>query len=207
MFRGFFPNDDLFAKFRLSFRQIMVKYLPSRKEGNQHLELDPRLMDLFLSLKGDKPELDSDIGDQVEDLISFVLDNFKFHGEQIAIDEVDLDAVSLSVKYLMKMTIDIQEAIRCYHEAATPRKQEHVILILDKSLHLFPWESMPCLRGRSVSRLPSLGSLIERTVDSPVEGPTWPTVAANRGFYILNPSGDLTHTQSQFENTLSKYLS
>jgi hypothetical protein len=57
------------------------------------LELDPRLIDLFLSLKSDKPESDSGLADQMEDLICFALDNFKFHGEQIAIDEIDLDAV------------------------------------------------------------------------------------------------------------------
>lgn len=102
------------------------------------------------------------------------------------------------------MTIDIQEAVRCYHEAATPRKQDHVILILDKSLHMFPWESLPCLRGRSVSRLPSLGSLMERIVDSPMQGPSWPSVVPSKGFFVLNPGGDLTHTQSQFENTLSR---
>ena len=103
------------------------------------------------------------------------------------------------------MTIDIQEAIRCYHEAAPPKKQDHVILILDKALHMFPWESLPCLRGRSVSRLPSLGTMMERVVMSPIEGAIWPSVTANKGFFVLNPSGDLKHTQSQFETTLSKY--
>ena len=102
------------------------------------------------------------------------------------------------------MTIDIQEAIRCYHEAVAPRKQEHVILILDKGLHMFPWESLPCLRGKSVSRLPSLGSLMERIVDSPMDGASWPSITPNRGFFVLNPEGDLAHTQSQFENTLAK---
>ena len=95
MFRGFFPNDDVFARFRLALRQILVKFLPSRKEGETHLELDPRIVDLFLSLKAAKPELDSDVVDQIEDLVCFALDNFKFHGEQIAIDEIDLDAVNL----------------------------------------------------------------------------------------------------------------
>jgi hypothetical protein len=93
MFRGFFPNDEIFAKFRFAFRQILIKFLPSRKEGDTQMELDPRLVDLFLSLKSDKPEMDTDVADQVEDLICFALDNFKFRGEQIAIDEIDLDAV------------------------------------------------------------------------------------------------------------------
>jgi hypothetical protein len=103
MFRGFFPNDDIFAKFRLTFRQILVKFLPSRKEGDIQLELDPRLVDLFLTLRSEKQEMDSDVADQVEDLICFALDNFKFHGEQIAIDEVDLDAVCLLYS---KLTVD-----------------------------------------------------------------------------------------------------
>jgi hypothetical protein len=93
MFRGFFPNDDLFGKFRAAFRAILVKYLPSRLGGDDALELDPRLVDLFLSLKGEGSGGEGDMADQVEDLICFALDNFKFHGEQIAIDEIDLDAV------------------------------------------------------------------------------------------------------------------
>lgn len=102
------------------------------------------------------------------------------------------------------MTIDIQEAIRCYHETCTPRKEGHVVLILDKSLHMFPWESLPCLRGRSVSRVPCLSALLERVVPSP-EGTSWPSVAPTKGFYILNPEGDLKHTQFTFDNVLSKY--
>src|SRR5437868_3264083 len=93
MFRGFYPNDDAFAKFRSTFRQILSKFLPGRREKDVPLELDPRLVDLFLSLTSDKPEREADVADQVEDLICFAIDNFKFHGEQIAIDEVDLDAV------------------------------------------------------------------------------------------------------------------
>ena len=59
------------------------------------MELDPRLIDLFLSLTAENKDV-TDVADQVEDLICFALDNFKFHGEQIAIDEVDLDAVCSS---------------------------------------------------------------------------------------------------------------
>ena len=102
------------------------------------------------------------------------------------------------------MTIDIQEAIRCYHETCTPKNEEHIVLILDKSLHMFPWESLPCLRGRSVSRLPCLSALLERVVPSLQEGSSWPTIESAKGFYVLNPEGDLKHTQSKFENSLSR---
>jgi separase len=47
---------------------------------------------------------------------------------------------------------------------------------------------------------------MERVVDSPSEGPSWPSVAANRGFFVLNPEGDLTHTQFQFETTFARYV-
>ena len=104
------------------------------------------------------------------------------------------------------MTVDVQEAIRCYHEAVGAPKQDHVLLVLDKALHLFPWESLPCLRGRSVSRLPSFGSLLERVVDSPIDGAMWPSVVPDRGFFVLNPDGDLSYTQTQFENNLLRYV-
>jgi hypothetical protein len=37
-----------------------------------------------------------------------------------------------------------------------------MVLILDQNLQAFPWESLPCLEGQSVSRLPSLECLRER---------------------------------------------
>ncbi|KAG9048841.1 hypothetical protein FS837_011847, partial [Tulasnella sp. UAMH 9824] len=81
------------------------------------------------------------------------------------------------------------------------------------NLQGLPWESIPILRGRSVSRIPSISFLLDRvdlvrhqqgqaiTSRSSTGGPPpdRTTVDPLKTFYILNPSGDLKNTQSTFE--------
>ena len=115
-----------------------------------------------------------------------------------------------------QITVEVLDALRQYHEAAKHQEHtvgaQHTILILDKALHCFPWESMPCLRGKAVTRLPSLGCLRDlilqetrrqRTQTVPSTSPT-PSIDRHNGAYLINPSGDLTATQSRFEGSLEK---
>lgn len=108
------------------------------------------------------------------------------------------------------------DALRQYHEAAKnqedPKSSQHTILILDKALHCFPWESLPCLKGQAVSRLPSLGCLRDRILQQTRQhksatvaslDPIF-TVNSSSGAYIINPGGDLTATQLRFEKPLEK---
>src|SRR5438105_3995296 len=105
------------------------------------------------------------------------------------------------------MVIETMDALRCYHEAANTNPlrntQQHTILILDKALHLIPWESLPCLNGVSVSRVPSLGCLRERIIsqrnDIHDNGPEGVYVDSKDTAYVLNPAGDLKSTQAVFE--------
>lgn len=81
--------------------------------------------------------------------------------------------------------------------------------MLDKTLAGFPWESLPCLLGRSVSRLPSISFLRDRidlassiaTADSPC---LEIAVDSARAAFVLNPGGDLAATQRTFEPWLSE---
>lgn len=114
------------------------------------------------------------------------------------------------------MTIELLDALRQYHETAKTQESasssQHTILILDKALHCFPWESLPCLKGQAVSRLPSLGSLRDRILQQTkqqqvkVDTSTDPmlTIRRSGGAYVLNPGGDLIATQSRFEEPLEK---
>ena len=83
----------------------------------------------------------------------------------------------------------------------------HIILLLDKHLHAFPWESIPCLANQNVSRLPSLAALrsclltAEATKslsksDPSLLGAEGHFVSRSGGHAIVNPSGDLAHTDS-----------
>lgn len=112
------------------------------------------------------------------------------------------------------MIVELTDALDTYHQHAVFRASEaeqevnHTILILDKSVHMFPWESLPCLRGHSVSRLPSLAALRERILMMQKNTPsqTLPGfyVDKNKGSYILNPSSDLISTQKMFEDDFKK---
>lgn len=110
--------------------------------------------------------------------------------------------------------IDIIDALRHYHQAVVNEQsnesEKHTILILDKNLHCFPWESLPCIKGHSVTRLPSLGCLRDRILQqrrnsTRTDGRIY--ARRNNGASILNPGGDLTATQGKFEEALQELSS
>ena len=112
------------------------------------------------------------------------------------------------------MTEDLKDALsRFHHDSDSGFTEEglfdinsvaisnHLILLLDKNLQSIPWESIPCLRGRSVSRVPSISFLRDRLLD---RGRGDKAVSTCKVSYVLNPAGDLKSTQKEFEDTLSK---
>ncbi|KAK9354170.1 peptidase family C50-domain-containing protein [Lipomyces doorenjongii] len=198
MLSGNIRNRDLLSKFSSSFILILKKHLPTRRtvrtrQGTRlktpEVKIDPRVFELFISL-GDPAETDNT--EMLEDLIYFVLDILQFHGECNAYDELDMDQI----------VVDVQEILRSYYESLEDGddKVEHIVLILDKTVHMFPWESLPCLRGQSISRLPSLSSL--RSILQNYRGQK---IDVEKGAYILNPSTDLVNTQNLFQSQLDSF--
>jgi separase len=207
-FTGIFSQharrSDLLGRFQKSFTNILDKHLPSRrKSGKRHLNsntiLDPRILELFIGL-GDASDEACDLGEPLEDLLYFVVDILQFHGELNAYAEIDFDSIVL----------DTHDALRAYHAAVRSAGLEdegrHTILILDKELHAFPWESLPCMDGLAVSRLPSLGCLRDRILcqlENMPEGAAYGQyISRGNGAYVLNPSGDLKSTQTTFQKPL-----
>lgn len=95
------------------------------------------------------------------------------------------------------------------------RRIEHLFLVLDNTLQSLPWESLPVLRGRSVSRIPSTKFLQDRlelrgvwsgtsSNGASSSDPTTFPIDVNKSFYVLNPSGDLANTQTTFSPWLEK---
>ncbi|KAF9565327.1 hypothetical protein EC968_004164 [Mortierella alpina] len=128
-----------------------------------------------------------------------------------------------------RIAVQIKQALRCYWLAETEAKNNgfdegaHVILILDKHLQGFPWESCPALRGEAVSRMPSMWFLRDRILQQRFlsssggqdsiyrqdqapgqrqERSEWRDLEVDpqRTFYILNPAGDLKNTEKEFED-------
>ncbi|QSL64527.1 hypothetical protein MERGE_001828 [Pneumocystis wakefieldiae] len=194
-FKGIFfqsnINQGSFVKFKNSVNKIIAKHLFSRKiiRKNKNavtFEIESRLLELFVKLDLN----DSKIDEYLEDLIYFILDIFQFHGETVAYDEIDID----------QMVVDFQEAISNYNKESSvllEKEQQHLILVLDKSIQSFPWESLPCLRKLSISRVPSLYCIYDRLNSDKFD--TYQKVNRNNGCYVLNPSSDLINTQNNFE--------
>lgn len=213
-FKGMFSqhrkNPELLARFQRDFHQMLDRMLPSRNKARgkkttiktETITLDPRILDLFIGL-GDPTEPDVDFDEALNDLLYFIVDILQFHGERNAYDEIDFDG----------MVLETYDALRGYHNAANSTEREegtHTVLVLDKLLHAFPWESMPCMDGLSVSRVPSLAclrQLIREAGRDPTRKSHGHFVSAKAGTYILNPSSDLTNTQTFFQSAFSSLSS
>ncbi|QDS72205.1 hypothetical protein FKW77_005238 [Venturia effusa] len=204
-FRGIFAKDrcdpQALANFQSDLLKIMGRHLPSRQARLQPktLKLDPRILELFTGL-GDPNEEDNEIDEALMDLLYFVVDILQFNGERNAYDEIEFDA----------MVVETIDALKAYHRAAEIEDEDtHIILILDKCLHSIPWESLPSLRGQSVSRLPSLAALRARIMlmkksrdeaEETHEARFY--VSRSSGASMLNPSGDLRNTQETMQPLL-----
>ncbi|KAL5564053.1 hypothetical protein UlMin_033800 [Ulmus minor] len=85
--------------------------------------------------------------------------------------------------------------------------QEPIILVLDSEVQMLPWENIPILRNQEVYRMPSVWSITARLDRSHhnqrqvgMVGVDFPFIDPLDAFYLLNPSGDLSSTQIEFEN-------
>lgn len=218
-FRGIFSqhqrHSELFVKFQKNFQAILDKHLPSRRQvrgkkpakSATKVSLDSRVLELFIGL-GDASDEECDFDEMLNDLLYFVVDILQFHGERNAYDEIDFDT----------MVVETLDSLHSYHAEAknfeAAKTKCHTILVLDKALHTFPWESMPCLQGLAVSRVPSLACLrrliLEQRSSSQVtssgDAQEGHHASIDNGTYILNPSGDLKATKDTFEAPLKSCL-
>ena len=85
---------------------------------------------------------------------------------------------------------------------ASPRKP--TVLILDKELQGLPWESIDCLAGHSVSRVPSIHqlALLYLTHSSDSQSVPMTGIRQDKIYYVVNPDQDLPKTQAAIEPNL-----
>ena len=204
-FRGMFGKSvkhdtKKYAKLYANILQILSNTIPvfkgDQRTASQKNSLDHRFVDLFIGLRHpDVSDEENSFGELLEDLIYFLADMFRLRGNPIELDEIDLDEI------IMQLEESLRQYHNCKDEEGRPEETTHLILILDTCLHTFPWESLPCLRGKSVSRIPAVSAFHERVNQA------WPVVINPKGTSILNPSGDLGNTQKMFEKPLASLKS
>ncbi|WVZ73465.1 hypothetical protein U9M48_021768, partial [Paspalum notatum var. saurae] len=109
------------------------------------------------------------------------------------------------------------ETLKCLITNATcelskPVDRGPVILVLDANVQMLPWESLPVLRNQEAYRMPSIASILlalSRSKDHCNDGsaivPPFPVINPFNSFYLLNPSGDLSSTQEEFDQLFRNY--
>jgi separase len=148
--------------------------------------------------------------EELEDLLYFILDLYQFHGVPVVTAEVDsMQAVVDLRSALEEHQARLQKVSRRKPDRVeTSAIEEHVFLVLDKNVQGLPWESLPSLRGRSVSRIPCVDFLYDRIAFASLRrqrlslvDPSDGTAVVNprNGYFILNPSGDLKKTEGRFQ--------
>ncbi|OAP63271.1 hypothetical protein AYL99_02498 [Fonsecaea erecta] len=204
-FRGLLSAPDIdetgLKKFGQCLSSTLHRHLPSRQKSSKScdpgIELHDHVLELFVAL-GHPREVE--LEDAVTDLLYFVVDILQFNGERNAYDEIDFDA----------MLVEVLDALHSYHDrqSTSQEKQRHVILVLDKELQMFPWESLSCLKNQGVSRMPSIASVWERLRAIGGQGHNLEghMVPRTDGSYILNPSSDLRATQETFGQIFQNQL-
>ncbi|CAH7673700.1 peptidase family C50-domain-containing protein [Phakopsora pachyrhizi] len=185
-------TDDLVG-LRESLEKLFRRHLISPNDKNFYYSknLDGQIIESFISLPISCRDED------LEDFIQFAVDTYQIQEAPVVGDEVDADQVVCELR-------DIQKA---YLKPFSKRDcaDQHLFLILDKAFQGFPWEVLPILRGHSVSRIPSLSFLRDR-LDVNFSSSLPMVVDSRKTSYILNPSGDLKNTQTQFESWLDGNL-
>ena len=166
------------------------------KKQTTRMHLDDSLLECFSRLS---PKCRDE---ELEDLVYFILDLYQFHGVQVAIAEVDVDHVVVDLRTALE-----EHAARVRGRASL-QEDEHVFLVLNRSLQEIPWESLPILRGRSISRIPNVDFLVDRLEFARRRDQSTGPKSGQYGgrtrldlsstYYILNPSGDLESTERRF---------
>ncbi|KAJ0987621.1 hypothetical protein J5N97_005977 [Dioscorea zingiberensis] len=88
-----------------------------------------------------------------------------------------------------------------------------IVLVLDGDMQMLPWESLPTLRKQEVYRMPSVSSIFAllhqmrggRGLDRRNET-VFPLVNPFDAYFLLNPSGDLPETQTEFEDLFKREM-
>jgi len=190
------PGEAMSA-FRNRLNRVFEQTIGAQgKKRSIHMHVNPALLECFSRLS---PKCRDE---ELEDLVYFILDLYQFHGVQVAIAEVDIDHVVIDLRATLE---DHATRVR---GRLSPQEDEHVFLVLNRCLQEIPWESLPILRGRSVSRIPNVDFLIDRlefakrrcqsrSRDSDhYSGYT--RLDSSSTYYVLNPSGDLEGTERRF---------
>ncbi|TBU57165.1 peptidase family C50-domain-containing protein [Dichomitus squalens] len=197
--RDVHPDDLAVLRSRLD-TIFMGSLVFQDKKPKSRIGLDDGLLECFSRL----PPTCRD--EELEDLIYFILDLYQFHGIPIAISEVDMDQIVVELRNALE-----EHSVRLKARSIDVDEDGHIFLVLDKNVQGIPWESLPVLRGKSTSRIPSVDFLLDRLEFSRLHKQRAQATSLDRAtvdprktYFVLNPSGDLKGTEGRFASWLKE---
>ncbi|KAL7753527.1 separin protein [Sorochytrium milnesiophthora] len=131
------------------------------------------------------------------DLVHYMLDMARLcdGGDSLEVERADVNKIiEQTAAFLSSFVVAAQDTLQPF---------SHIVLVLDRHLQQMPLESMPVLRAAPAVRVPSLAFLYDRLARR--SGSVSFECDASSAAYVLNPSGDLSSTQTTFDDALSKY--
>ncbi|XP_071350863.1 separin [Trachinotus anak] len=137
-----------------------------------------------------------------EEMLKAVLSAFPVLSQE----DLQRFALGLSPQWDMECDQLLQKAVSQLSERDEPHG--HVVLILDRYLQKLPWESISILKSRSVSRMPSLHSLIGLSIQKETDSHSIlkQGVDTRKVFYVLDPDANLGNSQDRFKEWFSSKL-
>lgn len=112
------------------------------------------------------------------------------------VNSVTLGANSIARSELLDLSSILKSKLEQINKARVLTDTEnkgHIVLIPGSSCTKIPWESIPSLRGKSVTRMPSVVQLQDYLIKYKSLMETG--IEPNKGYYVLNPGGDLKRTE------------
>ncbi|KAI8855054.1 peptidase family C50-domain-containing protein [Chytridium lagenaria] len=177
-FKGLFLDDNFDSAtcipfldgFRIACSQILSEVL------GRSIQLDRETCRLILRL-GPNPR-----PFELEDIIAYIV-FVQMHPEaRSSMSNMNIEAIE----------DDVLSEIRKFH-----RNVKEAKCLTDL---LFTLESIPVMRGTSISRVPCMSFLFERLLkDEDRLDMSFADIDRSKVFYVLNPNGDLKGTQMEFE--------
>lgn len=165
-----------------NIKKALVDKLKVHKETIDGLELlHPNVFELFLKIDGLTKE-------KVQDLLKFLLDS---------VDSESSGMNTLIADAAQELKRDIQNIKK---QQKKDSEKSHIVLIPGGKCTDIPWESIPSLRNKSVTRMPTVLQL--RQYLSKYKHLLDNGINTDKGYYVINPGGDLKRTE---ENLSPKF--
>lgn len=197
-FTGIFngPNNDqleLFSDFKHDFELLWSSILAPVLD-TESLTFNDFIVKLFYQFEVSK-ELGATESPKLDDLIYFVIEQLSMKSPKISPDVIDIIKVRNSLIQIIENYSQTRMAISSTHK----RTDEHIVLVVGPECNSIPWESLQCLRNKSVSRMPSIKEL-SKTLKCSSDTVIMNNDTKGKLLYLINPGGDLARTESKFSN-------